>query len=155
MAKFSLVVVLFFAMGRFRKAIADAVKKIARSSSKRSHRSSSSPYTEYEESPMHEDEETVLTEEQEEDREQEQGQSMEDDDAPNLDLERGREIEAYNLIKNHEFDHTLLYDPTLLQAIGMDVDFTSISKAIGWEEVDPVWERGSCLLTIQFSCSLK
>ena len=80
---------------------------------------------------------------------------MEDDNAPHLDLERGQEMEAYNLIKNHEFDHTPLYDPTLLQAIGMDVDFTSISKAIGWEEVDPVWEQGSCLLTIQFLCSLK
>ena len=48
-----------------------------------------------------------------------------------------------------------MYDPALLQAIGMDVEFTSIWKAIGWEEVDPVWERGSRLLTIQFLCSLK
>ena len=104
---------------------------------------------------MHEDERTVLIEEQEEEQEQEHGQSMEDDDAPHLDLERGQEMEAYNLIKNHEFDHTPLYDPTLLQAIGMDVDFTSISKAISWEEVDPVWEQGSRLLTIQFLCSLK
>ena len=104
---------------------------------------------------MHEDERTVLIEEQEEEQEQEHGQSMEDDDAPHLDLEGGQDLEAYNLIKNHEFDHTLLYDPTLLQAIGMDVDFTSILKAIGWEEVDPVWEQGSHLLTIQFLCSLK
>ena len=37
----------------------------------------------------------------------------------------------------------------------MDVEFVSIWKAIGWEEVDPVWEQGSCLLTIQFLCSLK
>ena len=142
-------------MGRFRKAIIGAVKKIVGSSSKSSRGCSSSRYTEQDGRPINEDEKTVLTEEQEEDREQEQGQSMEDDDAPNLDLERGREIEAYNLIKNHEFDHTLLYDPTLLQAIGMDVDFTSILKAIGWEEVDPVWEQGSHLLTIQFLCSLK
>ena len=104
---------------------------------------------------MHEDEETMPTEEQEEEQEQEQGQPMEEDDAPHLNLERGQEMEAYNLIKNCEFVHMPLYDPTLLQAIGMDVDFTSISKAISWEEVDPVWEQGSRLLTIQFLCSLK
>ena len=73
---------------------------------------------------MHEDEETVPTKEQE--QQQEQGQSMEEDDTPHLDLERDREMEAYNLIKNRKFDHTLLYDPVLLQAIGMDVEFTSI-----------------------------
>ena len=56
-------------MGRFGKAIAGAVKKIAGSSSKRSHGSSSTCYTEHEESPMHEDEETVLTKEQEQEQE--------------------------------------------------------------------------------------
>ena len=65
---------------------------------------------------MHEDQEIMPTEKQEEEQEQEQeqGQSMEENDAPHLDLERGREMEAYNLIKNHEFVHTPLYDPTLL-----------------------------------------
>jgi len=71
---------------------------------------------------MHEDEETMPVEEQE----QEPGQPMEEDDEPHLDLERGRGMEAYNLIKNHGFVHTSIYDPTLLQAIGMDVEFTSI-----------------------------
>ena len=99
---------------------------------------------------MHEDEETMPMEEQEQEQEQEQGQSMEENDAPHLDLERGREMEAYNLIKNHEFDHTPLYNPVLLQAIGMDVKFASIWKAIGWEEANPIWKHGSHLLTIQF-----
>ena len=57
-------------------------------------------------------------------------------------------MEAYHLIKDRVFEDTPLYDPVLLQAIGMDVEFTSIWKAIGWEEVDPVWEQGSRLLTI-------
>jgi hypothetical protein len=35
-------------------------------------------------------------------------------DAPYLDMERGWEMEAYNLIKNRDFDHTPLYDPALL-----------------------------------------
>ena len=64
-------------------------------------------------------------------------------------------MEAYHLIKDCVFDHTPLYDPTLLKAIGMGDEFTSIWKAIGWEEVDPIWEQGSHLLTIQFLCSLK
>ena len=76
---------------------------------------------------MHEDEKTMPTEEQEEEKQvQEQGQLMENDDAPHHDMERGWEMEAYNLIKNREFDHTPLYDPALLQAIGMDVEFASI-----------------------------
>ena len=37
----------------------------------------------------------------------------------------------------------------------MDDEFASIWKAVGWEEIDPVWEEGSRLLTIQFLCSLK
>ena len=98
---------------------------------------------------MHE--ETVPTEEQE----QEQGQPMEEDDEPHLDLERGRDMEAYHLIKDNELEPTPLYDPMPLKAIGMDVEFASIWKAVGWEEIDPVWEEGSRLLTIQFLCSLK
>jgi len=102
MLEFLLVVVLFSAMGRFRKAICGTIKKITGSSSKHSHGSSSLCYTEREETtPM-------------EEQEQEQGQPMEEDDEPHLDLERGQEMEAYNLIKNRVFDHTLLYDPALL-----------------------------------------
>ena len=80
---------------------------------------------------------------------------MEEDDEPHLDLERGQEMEAYHLIKDREFEPTSLYDPTLLKALGMDDEFASIWKAVGWEEIDPVWEEGSPLLTIQFLCSLE
>ena len=80
---------------------------------------------------------------------------MEEDDEPYVDLERGREMEAYHLIKDREFEPTPLYDPVLLKAIGMDDEFTSIWKAVGWEEINPIWEEGSCLLTIHFLCSLK
>ena len=64
-------------------------------------------------------------------------------------------MQAYNLIKNHKFIHTPTYDPNLLQKIGMDTEFATIWKAIGWENVAPVDELGSCLLTIQFLCSLQ
>ena len=59
---------------------------------------------------MREDEEAEPMEEQE----QVQEQSMEEDDKPHLDLERGWEMEAYHLIKDHEFKPTPLYDPMLL-----------------------------------------
>ena len=101
---------------------------------------------------MHEDEETVPTEEEE----QEQEQPMEEgDDDPHLDLEGDQEMQAYNLIKNREFIHTPMYDPNLLQNIGMDTEFATIWKAIGWENVSPVDELGSRLLIIQFLCSLQ
>ena len=93
---------------------------------------------------MREDEEAEPMEEQE------QEQSMEEDDKPHLDLERGREMETYRLIKDRDFEPPPLYYPALLQAIGMDDEFTTIWKAIGWEEIDPVWEEGSRLLTIEF-----
>ena len=50
----------------------------------------------------------------------------EGDDDPHLDLEGAREMQAYNLIMNHEFIHMPAYDPDLLQKIGMDTEFTTI-----------------------------
>ena len=47
------------------------------------------------------------------------------------------------------------YDPDLLQKIGMDIEFSTIWKAVGWEDIAAIWEKGSRLLTIQFLCSLK
>jgi hypothetical protein len=37
----------------------------------------------------------------------------------------------------------------------MNIEFTTIWKAIGWENVAPIDEQGSRILTIQFLCSLK
>ena len=61
----------------------------------------------------------------------------EGDDDPYLDLEGDREMQAYNLIKNHEFVHMPTYDPDLLQKIDMDTKFATIWKAVGWENVAP------------------
>jgi hypothetical protein len=51
---------------------------------------------------------------------------MVEGEEPHLDLERGQEMKAYHFIKNHEFEPTPMYDPALLQAIGMDDEFISI-----------------------------
>jgi hypothetical protein len=37
----------------------------------------------------------------------------------------------------------------------MDTEFTTIWKAVGWENVAPVDEQSSHILTIQFLCCLK
>jgi hypothetical protein len=92
---------------------------------------------------MHEEEEAMPMESQAEPMEVE-------DDSPYLDLEGDRELQSYALIKDRVFSHTLAYDPDLLEKIAMDADFLNVWKAIGWEDVPPVWEEGSRLLTIQF-----
>ena len=79
----------------------------------------------------------------------------EGNDDPHLDLEGDQEMQVYNLIKNHEFIHSPAYDPDLLQKIGMDTEFATIWKAVGWENVAPIEEQGSHLITIQFLCSLQ
>lgn len=85
-----------------------------------------------------------------------QGQSrIEDEDAPYLDLEGDREIQAYNHVKDRIFLHTPLYNPELLQKTGMESEFEIVWKAVGWETIDPMDEEGSRLLTIQFLCSLQ
>ena len=139
-------------MGKFGWKLVGAFKKAMGASSSRSCRSSSARYTEPEDSPMHEEEETEPTEEQEEEQEQ---PMEEDNDDPHLDLEGNREMQAYNLIKNHKFIHTSAYHPDLLRKIGMDSEFAIIWKAVGWENVAPVDKQGSRLLTIQFLCSLQ
>jgi hypothetical protein len=119
-------------MGKFGRKLFSALKKIMWSSSSRSHGSSSTHYTEPEGSLMHEDEETTPMEAQE------QEHPMEKDDAPYINLEGDRVTQAYALIRQRELVHTPAYDPDLLEKIGMDVEFSSIWKAIGWEDVAPV-----------------
>jgi hypothetical protein len=74
--------------------------------------------TKCKESPMQEEEATP-TESQAEPMEAEDG-------APYLNLEGDWELQAYALIKDHEFIHTRVYDPDLLEKIGMDAEFLTI-----------------------------
>jgi hypothetical protein len=77
------------------------------------------------------------------------------DGDPHLDLEGDQKMQAYNHVKDREFVHMPAYDPDLHENIGMDTEFTTIWKVIGWENVAPIDEQGSHILTIQFICSLK
>ena len=80
---------------------------------------------------------------------------IDEDDAPYLDLRDDRERQASAMIKNRSFGHTRAFDPDLLEKIGMDVDFARVWHAVGWDGFVPVEENGSCLLTIQFFCTLR
>ena len=63
---------------------------------------------------------------------------IDEDDAPYLDLQDDREHLAYAMIKNRSFGHTRAFDPDLLEKTGMDVDFTRVWHAVGWEVLCPL-----------------
>ena len=64
-----------------------------------------------------------------------------------LKLRNKQEKDAFKSLKTRRFVHTSAYDPTLLQAIGMDVEFDFIFRTVSWENVWNVTEQGSKLLT--------
>ena len=59
------------------------------------------------------------------------------------------------MLSDREYAHTREYSPELLKKIGMDVEFRSIWKAVGWQRFAVVDEPGSHLFTLQFLCTLK
>jgi hypothetical protein len=88
--------------------------------------------------------------------------SMEDVDTPrqllsnaDLDLVSDPERQVYYMLSDREYAHMREYSLELLKKIGMDVEFCSIWKAIGWQRFAVVDEPGSRLLTSQFLCTLK
>ena len=52
-------------------------------------------------------------------------------------------MQAYFLPKDRIFLHTPLYDPQLLEDTGMDTEFETLWRAVGWETIDPMDEEGS------------
>ncbi len=88
--------------------------------------------------------------------------SMEDAEAPrqllkdtDLDLVSDRERQAYYMLSDREYAHMREYSPELLKKIGMNAEFRSIWKAVGWQRFAVVDEHGSRLLTLQFLYTLK
>jgi hypothetical protein len=79
---------------------------------------------------------------------------IDDEDASYLDLRNDRERQAYAMIKCRIFGYTRTFDLDLLEKIGMDIDFTNVWHAVGWDGFVPVEENGSRLLTIQFLCTV-
>nr|ABB47409.2 hypothetical protein LOC_Os10g23860 [Oryza sativa Japonica Group] len=65
---------------------------------------------------------------------------MENTEAPrqllrdiDLDLVSDQERQAYYMLRDREYPHTQEYSPELLKKIGMDAEFGSIWKAVGWQ----------------------
>ena len=70
-----------------------------------------------------------------------------------LKLRDGTEKDIYKKLKTRRFVLTPAYDPSLLQATGMNTEFELIFKAVGWEDVWEINEPGSKLLTVEFLCT--
>jgi len=83
------------------------------------------------------------------------GHAIDEVDAPFIDLESEREMQAYNLIKEREFLHSPAFDSAFLHQIGIDVEFDTIFKHLGWTRVAPIHELRSRLLTIQILGTLE
>jgi len=45
--------------------------------------------------------------------------------------------------------HTTVYDPLLLQEIGMDIEFNFIFHVVGWDSFWNIAEHGSRLFTLE------
>lgn len=94
-------------------------------------------------------------EEEGEAAEEPQEQGIDEADQLFLSLTEGREMQAYYHLKDRLFLHTQVYESDLLRATGIDDDFETIWKAVGWEAIEPMDEEGSRLLTIQFLCTIQ
>ena len=84
---------------------------------------------------------------------EEQPVQQQEEEAPNdshLDIRGERELQAYNILKDRTFGHTWEFDEDLLEKTGMNAEFASVWKAVGWSLFAEISELGSRELTIQF-----
>ena len=66
---------------------------------------------------------------------EEQPAQQEEEEAPNdshLDIRGEQELQAYNILKGRTFGHTWEFDEDLLEKTGMNAEFASVWKAVGW-----------------------
>ena len=72
-----------------------------------------------------------------------------------LKLWNKMEKDAFKQLKVQRFILTSTYDPAILHAIGMDVEFDLIFRVVGWEDIWNIHEQWSKLLTVEFLCTLQ
>ena len=72
-----------------------------------------------------------------------------------LKLRGDRQKNIYKKLKTQDFVLTPAYDPALLQATGMTIEFELIFKTVGWEDAWEIDELGCNLLTTEFLCTLQ
>ena len=125
-----------------------ALKKVTGSSSSRaSSHCSSTPMPSY----THQDEQAESQVPEEQPVQQEEEEAPDDS---HLDIQGEQELQAYNILKARTFGHTWEFDEDLLEKTGMNAEFASVWKAVGWSSFADVTEMGSRDLTIQFLCTL-
>jgi len=135
------------AMKRVKQALG-GLRRSSRQSSQRTSSSSALNFDDFEGSPMQEDAAPVGV------QQAQASPTIDAADAPHLDIRGDREMQAYLLLKDRAFLHTPAIDPDLLEMTGMDVELPILFRAVGWQNVPPLDEEGSRLLTIQFLCTL-
>ena len=119
-----------------------AIKKVTGwSSSRSSSHHSATPTSSY----THQDEhaESKALEEQPAQQEEEEAP-----DGSHHDIRGEREFQAYNILKARTFGHTWEFDEDLLEKTGMNAEFASVWKAVGWSSFAEISELGSRDLTI-------
>ena len=125
-----------------------ALKKVTGSSTSRSSsRRLSTPTP----SCTHQDEQAESQAPEEKPAQQEEEEALDDS---HLDIRGERELQPYNILKARTFGHTWEFDEDLLGKTGMNAEFASVWKAVGWSSFAEISELGSRDLTIQILCTL-
>jgi len=132
-------------MRRTGRKLVGALKKVTGSGSSRSqggsssHRSST-PTQSYTREPEESHEEHVESPAPYEQAEEQQEEAPDDS---HIELRGDREFQTYNILKDRVFGHTRVFDEDLLEKTGMDSEFASVWKAVGWSSFAEISEMGS------------
>jgi hypothetical protein len=124
------------------RKVSGALKKVTGSSSSRaSSHHSSTPTPSF----THHDEQVESQAPEEQPAQQEEEEAPDDS---RLGIRGERELQAYNILKARTFGHTWEFEEDLLEKIGMNAEFASVWREVGWSSFADVTKMGSRDLTI-------
>jgi hypothetical protein len=78
-----------------------------------------------------------------------QAGGMIDDDA-DISIHTHEELVRFESLHHREYAHTRIYDVSLLERVGMDLEILTILHAVRWEKLFEVPRSVSRLLTLKF-----
>jgi hypothetical protein len=76
------------------------------------------------------------------------GSMMEDD--TDIIICDNKELVTFESLRDQEYTHTHVYNVTLRERVGVDIELPTILYTIGWEKLYEAPHSGSCLLTLEF-----
>jgi hypothetical protein len=76
------------------------------------------------------------------------GGMIEDD--TNISIRTHEELVRFKSLCRREYAHTHVYDVSLLERVGMDLEFPTVFHVVGWEKLYEVPRSGSHLLALDF-----